>query len=363
MIPITNINLNEEEAKAAYDVVKSGWVSMGKKVKEFENNFKKYVNAKNTIAVNNGTAALHACLVAVGVEPGDEVIVPSLTFISTANVVLYEKAKPVLVECDPKTYNVTAEEIEKNITKKTKAIIPVDMNGMPIDYDSILELAEKHSLPVILDSAESLGAEYKNKKVGGIAPIHCFSFYPNKNATTGEGGMITTNDSELAEKIRMIRTHGQDRRYHHVILGYNYRLTDIQAAIGIVQMKRLEWVLKKKENLAKIYNEVFENTKNIETPFVPAYVTRHAWYMYAICLKNGNRDELVKKLQENGIEIRLSFPPIHTQPVYQKMFGFNDMSLPLTFNTWNKLINIPIWAGMGKEKQDYIISMIKKFCK
>lgn len=363
MIPVANTNLGEEEAKAAYEVVKSGWLSMGKKVKEFEDNFKKYVNAKNAIAANSGTAALHASLVALGIKPGDEVIIPSLTFISTANIVLYEKAKPILVECDPKTYNTTAEEIEKHITEKTKAIIPVDMNGLPVDYDPILELAEKHSIPIILDSAESLGAEYKNKKIGGIAPIQCFSFYPNKNITTGEGGMVTTNDDELAEKLRIIINQGQKGRYHHVVVGYNYRMTEIQAVIGSFQLKKIDWILKEKEKVANNYNQAFTIIENVGVPFVPSYVTKHAWYMYPISVKKEKRNIIVNKLKEAGIETRLSFPPIHIQPLYKKLFGFKEDSLPVTHDTWSKLIDIPIWAGLDKEKQDYIITTIKSLLK
>ena len=358
LIPVANAFVGEEEAKAAYDVVKSGWISMGKGVEEFENNFKNEVNAKNAIATNNGTAALHVALEALGVKEGDEVIIPSLTFISTANSVLYQKAKPVLVECDPRTYNVTAEEIEKNITEKTKAIIPVDMNGMPVDYDAILEIAEKHSIPIIADSAESLGASYKNKKIGGNTNIHIFSFFPNKNITTGEGGMITTKDDELAEKMRMIRNQGQEGRYNHVVLGYNYRMNDILAVIGNAQLKKLEFILGEKEKIAKRYDEAFSDFDQIEIPHIPNYVTRHAWYMYTISVKK-NRDEIVKKLDEKNIQTRLSFPPIHSQPLYQKLFGYSNDFLPRTQDTFNKLINIPIWAGLSEEKQNFVIETLK----
>jgi len=360
-IPVANPYFREEDAKAVYDVVKSGWLSMGNKVAEFEKKFKKYTNAKNAIAVNSGTSALHVALAALDIKQEDEVILPSLTFISTANVVLFQNAKPVLAECDPKTYNITAKEIEKRITKKTKAIIPVDMNGMPIDYDPILEVAEKHSLHVIADSAESLGGLYKKKKIGCIAPIHCFSFFPNKNLTTGEGGMVTTNSKELAEKMRNIRHQGQDRRYHHIVLGYNYRMSEMQASIGIVQLKRMEWVLKEKNRIAKKYNEVFRRTKNIKPPFVPGYVTRHAWYMYAISVKE-NRDKIVKQLENKGIETRLSFPPIHTQPLYKKLFKYSNLSFPVTFRTWKKLIDIPIWPSMKENKQNFVINTLINLC-
>lgn len=361
-IPVANTFIGEEEAKAVYEVVRAGWLSMGAKVKEFEDAFRKQVNAKNAVAVNSGTSALHVALAALDIKEGDEVILPSLTFISTANAVLYQNAKPILTECDPETYNITPEEIEKRITKKTKAIIPVDMNGMPMDYDAILEVAEKHSLPIIADSAESLGATYQQKKIGGIAPIHCFSFFPNKNITTGEGGMITTKDDDIAEKMRMIRHQGQDFRYHHVVLGYNYRMTEFQAAIGIAQLKKLDKSLTEKDSIAKRYNEAFKGLDKIRPPYVPEYVTKHAWYMYVITVNKRYRDEIVKELDEKGIETRLSFPPIHTQPLYQKLYGYTNESFPVTFDAWSSLINIPIWVGMEKEKQEYVISTLIDIC-
>lgn len=360
-IPVANTFIGEEEAKAAYDVIKSGWISSGEKVKEFESLFAEEVGARYAIAVNNGTAALHVALAALGVGEGDEVIVPSLTFISTANAVLYQNAAPVLAECDPQTYNITAAEIEKRITPKTKAIIPVDMNGMPVDYDSILKVAEKYGLFVIADSAESLGANYKNKKVGSIAPVHIFSFFPNKNLTTGEGGMITTNDELLAKKMRIILNQGQEGRYNHTILGYNYRMNNFTAAIGIEQLKKLDFVLKEKEKIAKRYNSAFMNSKKIDLPFIPEYVVRHAWYMYTISVDEKKRDEIVAKLKENNIETRLSFPPIHAQQFYQKKFGYDYDSFPVSYLAWKKLINIPIWAGLG-EKQERVIKKIKEIC-
>ena len=361
-IPVANTFLGEEEARAAYEAVKSGWISfLGPKVKEFEEAFAKEVDAKHAIAVNSGTSALHVALAVMGIKEGDEVILPSLTFISTANAVLYQNAKPVLAECEPLTYNITAEEIEKRITKKTKAIIPVDMNGMPVDYDNILEVANKYNIPVVADSAESLGARYKGRKIGAIAPVHIFSFFPNKNISTGEGGMITTNDYELAKKMRIIMNQGQDKRYNHIALGYNYRMTNIQAAVGIEQLKRLHFILNEKEKIAGKYNNMLKNCKNIRTPYVPEYVTKHAWYMYTISIDNLDRDDIVRKLGEVGIETRLSFPPIHIQPFYREKFGYKEDSLPVSFMAWKRLMNIPIWVGLN-EKQDYVIRKIIKIC-
>ncbi|MGH7831160.1 MAG: DegT/DnrJ/EryC1/StrS family aminotransferase, partial [Candidatus Binatia bacterium] len=229
-IPLANPWIGEEEAKAVYEVAKSGWISMGDKVKEFEDVFAEYVGAKHAIAASNGTTALHLALISSRIRAGEEALVPDITFISTANVVLYERAEPVLVECDPDTYNINLRDAEKRLTEKTRAMIAVDMNGMPVDYDRLLAFAEKHDLQLIADSAESLGAVYKGRKVGSIAPLHVFSFFPNKNVTTGEGGMITTDDDERATLLRQLRNQGQDYRYHHIHLGYNYRMTDIVAA-------------------------------------------------------------------------------------------------------------------------------------
>ncbi len=359
-IPLANPYIGEEEAKAVYDVVKSGWVSMGKTVKEFENAFAEFVGAKHAIATNNGTTALHVALIASGINEGDEVLIPDITFISTGNVVLYEHALPVLVECDPRTYNISLEDAEKKLSDKTKAIIPVDMNGLPADYDMVLAFAEKHGLEIIADSAESLGAVYKGRKIGSIAPLNIFSFFPNKNITTGEGGMITTNDDEKALLLRQLRNQGQDYRYNHIHLGYNYRMTNVTAAIGIEQLKRVEFILSEKEKIVERYNEAFSNDPDISPPHIPEYADRHSWYMYAISLRDGlDRDKVVSELKDRGIDTRLSFPPIHIQPYYQKTFGYTNDSLPVSFKAWSQLIDLPIWAGLSVDDQNYVIENIK----
>ena len=359
-IPVANTFVGEEEAQAVYEVVKSGWLSMGARVKAFEESFARTVDAPYAVSLNSGTAALHVVLAALGIGEGDEVIVPSLTFISTANVVLYQNAVPVLAECDPKTYNITPEAIRAKITKKTKAIISVDMNGMPVDYDALREF-EAQGIPVIADSAESLGAQYRGKKIGSIFRIHCFSFFPNKNITTGEGGMIVTTDKVLAESCARIRHQGQERRYHHTDLGYNYRMTEMQAALGLVQLEKFPKALQEKTRLARRYDELLRAIPAISRPVVPAYVTQHAWYMYAVsCRSKQERDRIVSELEKSNIETRLSFPPVHIQPYYQKRFGFTDASLPVTYDAWSRLIDIPIWAGLGDERQDRVVRALQE---
>ncbi|MBI2998212.1 MAG: DegT/DnrJ/EryC1/StrS aminotransferase family protein [Deltaproteobacteria bacterium] len=363
-IPLANPWIGEEEARAVYEVVKSGWVSTGEKNREFEEAFAAYVGAKHAVAVNNGTTALHLALISTGIGEGDEVLVPDITFISTANVVLYERATPVLVECAPLTYNVSLEDAQRRLTPKTRAVIAVDMNGMPVDYGAVMAFAERHGLRLIADSAESLGAVYKGRRVGSIAPLHVFSFFPNKNLTTGEGGMITTDDADCAALLRQLRNQGQDWRYHHIHLGYNYRMTDIQAALGLEQLKRVEHLLAAKEEIVARYNDAFRNDPDIAPPFVPEYVDRHAWYMYAVSLRGDlDRDWVVSELKARGIDTRLSFPPIHIQPYYEKRFGYRQESYPVSFQAWSQLIDLPLWVGLTIEDQDYVVNSLKEIAR
>lgn len=352
--------IGKEEANAVYQVVEKGWVSMGEQVSLFEARFAKLTGAKHAIATNNGTAALHLAVIASGIGKGDEVLIPTITFISTANVVMYEQARPVLVECSPETYNIDLADAEARITDKTKAIIVVDMNGLPVDYEAVMKFARRHSLQVISDSAESLGAVYKEEKVGSIAPIHIFSFFPNKNITTGEGGMITTDNDDIADLVRKLRNQGQERRYRHSLLGYNYRMSDIQAAIGLEQLKKLDYVLRKKTGIANTYSEAFEGESCLTAPVVPRYVDQHAWYMYTVSVGSTiDRDSVVNELAARGIDTRLSFPPIHIQPFYKERFGYTETSLPVSWRAWQQLINIPIWAGLSELEQEYVIDNLR----
>jgi perosamine synthetase len=358
-IPVADVSVGEEEANAVAAVVRGGRLSMGAKVGEFEAAFRKYTGAKHAIAVNNGTAALHLALAALNIKEGDEVIVPSLTFISTANAVLYQGATPVLCECDPRTYNVAVEHLQVCLTQRTRAIIPVEMNGMPINYDEILAFAKKHRLAVILDSAESLGAAYQGRRIGAIAPIHMFSFFPNKIITTGEGGMVTTDDDALAAEMRILLNQGQDYRYHHIRLGYNYRMTELQAALGVEQIKRIDHRIREKNRIAAVYGEAFSGRDGIEAPFVPEYVTQHSWYMYSVRVAPTIRDRVVKRLTQRGIETRLSFPPVHTQPYIQQRLGYTDDRLPLTNQAWAGKIDIPAWPGMSDKQLHTVIDALR----
>ena len=361
LIPIACPRIKEEEARAVYDVVKSGWISMGKKVKEFEAMACEYTGAKHAIAMNNGTSTLHALLTVLEIGPGDEVILPSLTYISSANVVLYLGATPVLCENDPKTFNVTPDHIEAKITAQTKAFMTVDLKGLPVDFDAFNILSEKTGIPYISDSAESYGAIYKGNKVGTQAFAHSFSFFANKNITTGEGGMVVTNDDYLAKILKIVRNQGQEGRYNHTWLGHNYRMTDVLAAIGIEQLKRIDTILDEKVILVQRYTEAFREVDGIHPPYVPSYVDRPSWYMYSITVDEKIRDPLIQHLTEKNIDTRLSFPPVHIQAYYCNTFGYKPEDYPIAWHSFKTFLDIPIWAGMGYSNQEFIINQVSSF--
>lgn len=319
MIPVAEPRLDGNEFKYVKDCVKSGWISsIGEYIKQFEDEFSGYIGTKHGIATSSGTTALHLALVSLGIGPGDEVIVPTLSFIATANCVAYTGATPVFVDSEPQTWNIDPNEIEKHITDRTKAIIPVHLYGHPSNMDPILELAEKHSLHVIEDAAEAHGAEYKKKKVGSLGIMGCYSFYGNKIITTGEGGMITTNNTDIAEKIMMLRDHAMSKtkRYWHPTIGYNYRMTNMQAAVGLAQVERIEHYIAAKRDIANMYNSQFNDIPNI-TPPPEMKWARNVFWLYSILVDDVDRDHLMVYLREKGIDSRPFFYPMHTQPPYE----------------------------------------------
>ena len=363
-IPIANPNIETKEAQAVYEVIKSGWISMGKKVQELEKKICEYVGVKHAIMFNSGTSSLHTALIAAGVEENDEVIVPTLSYISSGNTILYCGAKPVFCEVDLKTFNAGVKEIESKITSKTKAIMIVDLKGMPADFDEIIKLAKKKNIKVIGDSAESFGAMYKNKKVGSQLDAHSFSFFANKNLTMGEGGLVTTNNDEIAKKCKIFRNQGQSKRYEHIMIGNNYRLNDYAAAFGLVQLSKIEWILKEKNLVANMYDKFFENHDFIKKPFKPEYVSRHSWYMYSITLEEKiDRNKVVEYLTKNKIDTRLSFPPIHLQPIYMKKFGYKIGDFPISEKAFNTFLDIPIWAEIGEERIKRVVDTLNEAIK
>ena len=291
MIPIAKPLISDEEKQAVMEVLNSGMIAAGPKTQEFEEKFADFVKTKYAITTSSGTTALHLGLLCLGVKKDDEVILPSFTFIATANTILFCDAKPVFCDIDPLTFNISPEKIEGLITPKTKAIMPVHLYGQPADMKPIQEIADKHRLKIIGDAAQAHGAKYNGKKIGGFGDLECFSFYPTKNMTTGEGGIITSNDKELIDRANSIRNHGREKTnltYAHGRVGYNYRMTDINAAIGLEQLKKLPEFNKKRKINAKYYDQ---NLKDVETPFVIKNA-EHVYHQYTI--KTKNREELIK---------------------------------------------------------------------
>lgn len=361
-IPFADPYIGDDDVSAVCEAVRRKRLSQGEYVERFEKEIANSINVKYAVAVSNGTSALHTALAAIGVGPGDEVIVPSFSFVATANCVLYQAAKPVFGDIDPLTYNIDPTKIEKQISKKTKVIIPVHFGGQSADMDVIMELADRYGLYVVEDAAEAHGALYKGRKVGSIGHIACFSFYPNKNMTTGEGGCIVTNIDELEEKMRMIRSHGQNERYQHIMLGYNYRMTDIQAALGLTQLKKLNWVIEKKVERAHYYTKRIKESFNgeVKPPYVAPYAT-HTYMFYTVRFKNQERRaRAMAKLERNGVEARIAFPPIHLQPFYQKLFNYNMGFLQITEEVANTVLSLPLYPYMESKTQDYVLSLLKE---
>jgi dTDP-4-amino-4,6-dideoxygalactose transaminase len=359
LIPINAPQIGEKEIEAVVNVLKSGILTnglgAGPVVTKFEKEFANFANAKHAIAVNTGTAALHAALLAANVKPGEEVILPSFTFVATAEAVVMAGAKPVFVDINPETYNILPRKIEEAITKKTKAIVPVDLYGLPADVQPIKEIAEKHGLVVIEDAAQAHGATYRKKPAGFFADVACWSFYASKNMTTGEGGIVTTDNDEMADKMRLIRSHGEKAKYASLMLGYNYRMTEIQAAIGCVQLERLPIFLSKRRRNARGLTEILETTETLQLPKEPKNFG-HSWYLYTVRLKDATeteRNRIVEELKKKGIGAEVYYVnPVHIMPYYRSSFG--KFRLPETEKAAKQVISLPVHPGVKEEQIDYI---------
>lgn len=359
-IPIARPDIGKEEIQAVMETMKSGWVTQGKKVEQFEESFAKYCGVKHGVAVNSGTAALHIALAALGIKGNDEVITTPLSCVATTNPILYLNARPVFIDVDPQTLNINPALIEKKITQKTKAILPAHLFGHPVDLDSLMEVAEKHRLYVIEDAAESHGAKYKGKRVGSFGHISCFSFYADKHITTIEGGMALTNDKELAEKMRLLRSFGMHRqkKFIHPILGYNYKMPDINASIGIVQLKKLDQYIATRRRNAVYLNQKLSDL-NLQLPSEEKYAY-DTYYVYYILTKNeGQKERMTKKLESEGIETRplLSFIP--EQPPYRKL-GFEPNDCPEAREAHEKGFYMSNSPKLSPKELNYIAAAVRK---
>lgn len=363
-IAIANPILNGNEKQYVMDCLDTGWISSnGKYVREFEEAFAKFCDSKHAISCANGTVALHIPLLAYGVGPGDEILIPTLTYIATANAVTYCGAKPVFIDSERDSWNMDPFLIEEKINKNTKGIIVVHLYGHPVDMDPIMEIAKKHNLFVIEDAAEAHGALYKTRKVGSIGDVATFSFFGNKVITTGEGGMVTTNDDKLAEKMRILKGQGMDpnRRYWFPIVGYNYRMTNVQAAIGLGQLENISWHLEKRREIADLYKKHLGELSEYLSFQVEKEWAKHSFWMFSILLKDMvkfSRDEFISLLDKDGIETRPLFYPMHIMPPYLDQ----KASYPIADDLSTRGINLPSHGLLTAEDIQYIASRIKEHC-
>lgn len=366
-IPLAQPDITEKERKAVLGVLETPRLALGPKLREFEQKFAQYIGTKYALAVSSGTAGLHLAIRALGISQQDQVITTPFSFIASANSILYEKAKPVFVDINKKTLNIDPQKIEKALTPKTKAILPVDVFGHPADWDSILKIAHKHNLKVISDSCEALGAEYKGKKSGNFGDAAVFSFYPNKQITTGEGGMIVTDNKRIIDICRSMSNQGRKIKegewLEHLRLGYNYRMTEMQAALGISQLKRINEILKKREKVAEMYNEKLKKIPQIKTPCQSPWA-KISWFVYVIRLNKKysrqDRDQIIKKLKKKGIGCSNYFQCIHLQPFYREKFGYQPGDFPTTESVSKRTIALPFHNNLTKKEINYVVEILKK---
>lgn len=371
-IPLSSPDITHKEVELINQVLSTPFLSIGPKVKEFEQKIASYVGTKYAIAVNSGTSGLHLCIRSLDIQDGDEVITTPFSFIASANCILFERAKPVFVDIDGNTLCIDVNKIEEKITKKTKAILPVHIFGHPCEMDKVMDVAKHYNLAVIEDACEALGAEYtsrdifssvkyKDKKVGSFGNASVFSFYPNKPLTTSEGGIIATDDEKITKLCQSMRNQGRDENdswLRHQRLGYNYRMPEVCAALGVAQMDRIEEILEKRQRVADFYNQRLNKIDGIRIPYVAPNI-KMSWFVYIIRLdekkfSREKRNEIIKRLKQKGIDCRDYFPPIHLEPFYIKMFGYKRGSFPITEMISGLTIALPFYNNLTKRQVDYI---------
>jgi dTDP-4-amino-4,6-dideoxygalactose transaminase len=378
-LPVSKPTITKKEISEVVDSMKSGWITTGPKVKKFEENFKKFVKAKNAVALNSGTAALHLAYQIAGLKKGDEVITTSMTFVATVNMLLVLGLKPIFVDIEDKTLNINVDLIEKKITKKTKAIVPVHFAGRPVRMDVIQKLAKKYKLKVIEDAAHAVGGKYKGKMIGSMSDVTCFSFHPMKNITTGEGGMLTTENSRFAREARALRFHGIDKEawaryskkgvpfYDVTSCGYKYNMLDIQAAIGLHQLDRLNEFNKKRTYLASLYDK---ELSKIEELIIPPFKCPHgvnSWHIYVVAVKKEklkiDRNTFIMELKKHNVGCGVHYVAVHMQPYYKKTLGYKKGTLPICEYYSERIMSLPLYPLMTKADVLKVAKAIKQVIK
>ena len=368
MIPYGRQIIDKSDIDVVVEVLNSDWLTTGPSVDKFEKDLSSYLDVDYAVAVSNGTAALHCAVYAAGIGHKDEVIVTPMTFAASSNAVLYRGAVPVFADVEKDTLLIDADRIEEKITNKTKAVIAVDYAGQPCNYDSIKKICDKYGLIYISDACHAIGSEYKGRKIGSLADITCFSFHPVKHITTGEGGAVTTNSKDFYEKLRLFRNHGitSDHRqrekqgawfYEMIDLGYNYRITDFQCALGSSQLKKLTRWIKERGEIAKRYNDAFEGT-NI-TPLGNRDNILNAYHLYVV--KIFDRDDVFSKLREAGVGVNVHYIPVYLHPYYQNL-GYEKGLCPIAEEAYSKILSLPIFPALTSQEQQYIINTVKEVC-
>ncbi len=372
-IPFHKPYITEDEVSEVLDSLRSGWITMGPKTIEFEKSFGEYIGTRNAVSMNSCTACLHLALKMIDLKEGDEVIVPAVTFTATAEVISYFRAVPVLVDVDNETCNIDAAKIEEKITERTKAIIPVHYGGQPCDMDEISVIAKRHNLAVIEDAAHAIPARYRGRRIGTIGDITCFSFYATKTLATGEGGMVTTENDEWAERMKILRLHGISKDawkryskegswfYEVVDAGYKYNMTDIQAALGLAQLRKVEWMWRRRSEIAEIYTESFRGYQEISPPSVKPD-RESAWHLYPISLNpeqfSGGRDIFIDRLKERGVSTSVHFIPLYRHPYYRNTFGFDAAEFPVSERIFASTISLPLYPGMADEEIRWVAESV-----
>jgi len=373
-LPFSRPTISQEAIQEVVDCLNSGWITTGPRVAKFTEDLKQYLSAPHVLPLQSATAGLHLALLSLNLSKDDEVITTPLTFAATLNTIILAGAKPSLVDVDPETFNIDLNKLEDAINKNTKVIMPVHFAGLPVDLDGVYYLAKKYNLRVIEDAAHAIGAEYKNKKIGSFGDIQVFSFHPNKNMTTGEGGVVATKDAELAENIALLRFHGMDREawqrfgkkgaqdYEIVAPGFKYNMMDMQAALGIHQLKELNSFIAKRTILADRYQEKLKSFAGFVLPGSPEYSHKHAWHLYTPLINEEfaelNRDSFMKNMKDQNIGTGLHYKPVHLYPYYKENFGFKNGDFPIAENIGSKIVSLPLFPTMTFQEQDYVIDTI-----
>ncbi len=370
-VPLSSPDIIEKDIDAVVEVMNTRFLSIGPKIVEFEKRIGEYTGTKYAVAVNSGTSALHLIIRGLGIGEGDVVITTPFSFIASSNCILFEKARPLFIDIKEDTLNLDADKVEEKLGSmsreelaKVKALLVVDAFGQPADWDRFKEIGKKYNLKLINDSAEALGSEYKGRKCGSFGEAGVFAFYPNKQITTCEGGVLVTDNENLAGLARSMRNQGRGEGggwLDHERLGYNFRMDELSAALGCSQMERIEEILDKREKVAGMYGERLAEVEEVQVPYIALYVSKMSWFVYVVRLKRGiDRNRVIKYLNEEGVQCKPYFTPIHLQPFYRKMFDYNEGNFPITEDIAGITIALPFFNNLKEEQIDYVVEKLKE---